>query len=133
MDNFVQPTTDASDISDEELKAILEGMSKEEVLAIFAKGLLIEKGFTDLDADTEADMINDLVQRLVFFVNESIVEALPEDKQKELEVLTDSESVTDEKMDEIIRSAGIDIDGVTRGAMEKFREIYLGGGEDTEA
>lgn len=133
MDNFVQPTTNASDISDEELKATLEGMSKEEVLAIFAKGLLVEKGLTDLDADTEADMINDLVQRLVFFVNEAIVEALPEEKRKELNVLVEADNVTEESMDEIIRSAGIDIDEVTREAMEKFREIYLGDGENTEA
>lgn len=131
MDNFVQPTTNTSDISDEELKATLEGMSKEEVLALFAKGLLIEKGFTDLDEATEADMVKDLVQRIVFFVNQSIVLALPEEKQKELEDLADD--VTEEKIDEIIRSAGVDAEEVTRGAMKKFREIYLGDGGNAEA
>lgn len=131
MDNFVQPTTNTSDISDEELKTTLEGMSKEEVLALFAKGLLIEKGFTDLDEATEADMVKDLVQRIVFFVNQSIVLALPEEKQKELEDLADD--VTEEKIDEIIRSAGVDAEEVTRGAMEKFREIYLGDGGNAEA
>lgn len=133
MDNFVQPTTNASEISDEELKATLESMSKEEVLAIFAKGLLIEKGFTDLDEATEADMVEDLVQRLVFFVNETILEALPVDKQAELNKLIEADSLTDESMDEIIRSAGIDAEAKTREAMEKFREKYLGGNENAEA
>lgn len=133
MDNFVQPTNDSSsEISDEELKAALEGMSSEEVLAVFAKGLLIEKGFTDLDEATEADMVGDLVQRLVFFVNESIINALPEEKQKELNDLVGA-NATEDAMNEIINSAGIDVEEETRKAMEKFREIYLNDGKNTEA
>lgn len=133
MDNYVQSTTNTSEISDEELKATLEGMLKEEVLAIFAKGLLIEKGFTDLDEATEADMVSDLVQRLVFFVNEAIVEALPAEKQAELDGLIEADAVTEESMTEIVRSAGIDVEEKTREAMEKFREIYLSDNGNAEA
>lgn len=112
---------------EDELAATLQNLSNDEAMAVIAKGLLREKGFTDLDEETEGEMIQDLVERMTDFVNRAILEELPEEKMAELDQMIAEERASDEEVGRLIQESGIDTSVATMKALEKFREIYLNG------
>ena len=124
MDNPTQNTN--SDMSNEELKATLEQMSPEEILRVVALTLLAEKGLGDLDDETKADMVDDLVLRETSFINRSLVGALPEDKRIEFEKAVEEGKFDENTLTNALRESGINADDVVANAITKFREIYLG-------
>ncbi len=133
MDNpSTQNTNDNQAIAtdNEELIDTLSNLSNEEAMVVIAKGLLEEKGFDDLDEDTEGEMIEDLVERMMDFVNRAVLEQLPEAEMAELDQMIAKDEATDEKIGELIQRAGIDTSEATMQALEKFREIYLNGTEE---
>lgn len=110
----------------------MENMSNVEAMRVIARGLLKEKGLPEMDMETEADMVNDLVERMSEFVNRAILEKLPEEKMTELDKMIDEDNAGPEAVTELIKSAGIDIEAATVEALEKFREIYLGAEAENE-
>lgn len=130
MDNPTQNTN--SDMSNEELKATLEQMSPEEILRVVALTLLAEKGLGDLDDETKADMVDDLVLRETSFINRSLVGALPEDKRIEFEKAVEEGKFDENTLTNALRESGINADDVVANAITKFREIYLGVDLNTE-
>lgn len=112
---------------DEEIAATLQNLSNEEAMAVIAKGLLQEKGFSDLDEETEGEMIQDLVERMTDFVNRAVLEELPEEKMAELDQMIAEERATDEEVGRLIQESGVDASAATMQALEKFREVYLNG------
>lgn len=112
---------------EDELAATLQNLSNEEAMVVIAKGLLREKGFTDLDEETEGEMIQDLVERMTDFVNRAVLEELPEEKMAELDQMIAEERASDEEVGRLIQESGIDTSVATMEALEKFREIYLNG------
>lgn len=112
---------------EDELAATLQNLSNDEAMAVIAKGLLREKGFTDLDEETEGEMIQDLVERMTDFVNRAVLEELPEEKMAELDQMIAEERASDEEVGRLIQESGIDTSVATMKALEKFREIYLNG------
>lgn len=110
----------------------MENMSNVEAMRVIARGLLKEKGLPEMDMETEADMVNDLVERMSEFVNRAILEKLPEEKMTELDKMIDEDNAGPEAVAELIKSAGIDIEAATVEALEKFREIYLGAEAENE-
>lgn len=112
---------------EDELVATLQNLSNDEAMAVIAKGLLREKGFTDLDEETEGEMIQDLVERMTDFVNRAVLEELPEEKMAELDQMIAEERASDEEVGRLIQESGIDTSVATMKALEKFREIYLNG------
>jgi|GEM_PF-2024837 len=115
---------------DADLKA-LENMSDEEFLEAFAAGLLVEKNLGDMDDETRADMVHDLVERITTFVNRAILEALPEEKLDEINQLSDNNASLEE-INKVVQGTGIDVNQITASALEKFRTIYLGANENAE-
>ena len=109
------------------LAATLQNLSNDEAMAVIAKGLLREKGFADLDEETEGEMIQDLVERMTDFVNRAVLEELPEEKMAELDQMIAEERASDEEVGRLIQESGIDTSVATMEALEKFREIYLNG------
>lgn len=112
---------------EDELAATLQNLSNDEAMAVIAKGLLREKGFADLDEETEGEMIQDLVERMTDFVNRAVLEELPEEKMAELDQMIAEERASDEEVGRLIQESGIDTSVATMEALEKFREIYLNG------
>lgn len=127
--NFQNTQTNAVDgeMTDEEVQNIVQNSSPEELLEFFAEQLLIDKGVTEQDEDIRREMRMDLVEQLNGAINDAIVAALPEDKLDEINAFAEySENVDKEKIAEIIRSAGLDLDEITKKTMEDFRNQYLG-------
>ena len=110
---------------------LINNLSSEEVFCLYAVDLLNKKGFTDLNNPEGENMIVDLVERMEAFISQELFFALPEDK-----VLEMSEEDNDNlSLGEIIKKfndAGVDVDAVIKGALDKFSALYLGTGEENE-
>ena len=113
---------------DEELVKQLEGMSEDEILNVFAEGLLMEKGLGEMEPEIKDELREDLVQRLTAQINQAVINALPEEKMRELNTLLESGEASGEKINQIVASAGIDTDTIVSEAMQTFRGVYLGEG-----
>ena len=131
MDNQSQPLVDNGDMAGvvsegftaEETKAI-ENMSDDEVLEVFVRGLIIQKGLGDMEPEIFEGLVEDLSTRAVAAINLAILKALPADKRAEAKALADDDA---EGMAKIIEESGINTAEITGDAMAKFAEIYLGG------
>ncbi|MBR6532189.1 hypothetical protein IKT64_00205 [Candidatus Saccharibacteria bacterium] len=113
-------------MTDEELKQQLESMSGDEILDAYVQSLLIEKGFTNLDEETESKMIADLKERAIDMINFSIIDALPDDKAAEISERIDNGEDAETLMNTAVEEAGIDAQKITGEALDKLRELYLG-------
>ncbi len=113
-------------MTDEELKQQLESMSGDEILDAYVQSLLIEKGFTNLDEETESKMIADLKERAIDMVNFSIIDALPDDKAAEISERIDNGEDAEALINAAVEEAGIDAQKITGEALDKLRELYLG-------
>ncbi len=125
VEESIEVKTDEPEMSDEEVREALEEMSTDEVLAIFANGLLEEKGFTDIDDDTRAAMIEDLVQRENFMVNQALFNALPEKQKAKIDEIAGKENPDVAEVEAVIAESGIDADAIASNALEDFRKLYL--------
>lgn len=125
VEESIEAKTDEPEMSDEEVREALEGMSTDEVLAIFANGLLEEKGFTDIDDDTRTAMIEDLVQRENFMVNQALFNALPEEQKAKIDEIAGKENPDVAEVEAVIAESGIDADAIASNALEDFRKLYL--------
>ena len=113
-------------MTDEELKQQLESMSGDEILDAYVQSLLIEKGFTNLDEETESRMIADLKERAIDMINFSIIDALPDDKAAEISERIDNGEDAEALINAAVEEAGIDAQKITGEALDKLRELYLG-------
>ena len=86
---------------DEELVKQLEGMSEDEILNVFAEGLLMEKGLGEMEPEIKDELREDLVQRLTAQINQAVINALPEEKMRELNTLLESGEASGEKINQI--------------------------------
>jgi RNA-splicing ligase RtcB len=113
-------------MTDEELRQQLEGLSGDEILEAYVQSLLIEKGFTNLDEETESKMIADLKERAIDMINFSIIDALPDEKAAEIAEKVENGEDAEALMNAAVEEAGIDAQKITGEALDKLRELYLG-------
>ncbi len=113
-------------MTDEELKQQIDSMSNDEVLDVIMKSLLIEKGYNDLDEETEQQMIAELKERAIDMVNYSIIDALPVEKAEEVAAKIEQGEDAEAAMSKAVEESGIDAEAITQDALAKFRELYLG-------
>ncbi len=113
-------------MTDEELKQQIDSMSNDEVLDVIMKSLLIEKGYNDLDEETEQQMIAELKERAIDMVNYSVIDALPVEKAEEVAEKIEQGEDAEAVMNKAVEESGIDAEAITQDALAKFRELYLG-------
>ena len=95
----------------------------------FISQLLNDKGITDLDPETEADLKNEMKTRLEEQINKAAVMQLSEEKAAELAKMVDEPDFTNEKLTEFMQNSGVNLTQVALDTMLKFRSFYLGQGE----
>lgn len=108
-----------------EFEKKLQNMNNDEVMDFFCRGLLKQKNLGEMDEETTKDMVADLKERLVDFINRAVLEQLPKDKLEELNLAVENDEVTKEKVGQMIKESNADINSTVARAMEKFSEIYL--------
>ena len=123
--DFLIPRDDVDGVkmTDAELADVMSSMSNDEAIEAVARGLLYERGYRDLDRDTEDEMVRDLVSRINNAVGTAVIEAVPENEQDSLEgLVTDGNT---EGLRALVERSGRKLEDVMAEALENFGRKYL--------
>jgi predicted methyltransferase len=96
----------------------------------FISDILEAKKLSGVDADVRTQLIGDLKQQLLDQINRALIDALPEDKLDQFNILLEDPSTTDESIQSFIATNGVDVTRVTAQTMLRFRDLYLEPAED---
>ena len=112
----------------------LENLSDEQVIDLFVRGIMHEKGTDVGSEEMQEGIYNDLKNDLLKEIDRSLIAELPDDKLEEFSrMATENGQVDPNALAQAIADAGINVNEVTAGTMQKFREIYLGEQDSNEA
>lgn len=115
------------EMSDADVRAVLEGMSNDQLLDLFAEQMMIDKGLRDeVDADVFSVLKDDLKDRLAMQINRAILVQLPDAKLEQLEKDLDANTATADGFEKMAAESGVDIEKTTQDVMMAFRNTYLG-------
>lgn len=95
----------------------------------FVENLLKEKDISIDDEEVKKQVVADMVEELEKQIKLASVEALPEEKAKELATKLDEPDFTNEKFTEFMQNSGVDFEKITEDVMSRFRKLYLYGEE----
>ncbi len=95
----------------------------QEVVAWMVK----EKGIPEDERATEEERVRELLETKT---RSEILRALPTEQLRELNELLDDEDFDEEKLDEIVESAGLKLEDLAEQALKELEAEYLG---ETEA
>ena len=93
----------------------------------FIEGLLTEKGVSIDDPEIKAEVVKDMREKLEAEVNRACIQALSEEKAKELAGKIDDPSFTTDQMTEFMRNSGVNMEEIAAKTMQRFRSFYLNG------
>lgn len=93
----------------------------------FIEDLLKEKGISVDDPEIKKELIKEMSEKLETEINRACIQALSEEKAKELADKVDEPSFTTEKMTKFLQDSGVNMEEITVETMQKFREFYLNG------
>ncbi len=91
----------------------------------FIEDILVAKNLSGMSDEVKMQLISDLKARLLDQINRALIEALPDDKLDEFNLLLDSGNVSDESLQQFIIQSGVNIQQVTAKTMLLFRDLYL--------
>ena len=92
----------------------------------FLESLLNDKGITDIDTETRAELKEEMKKRLMDEIDKAAINELSEEKAEELAALVDDPEFTNEKLTEFMQTSGVNLAEVALDTMIKFRGFYLG-------
>lgn len=92
----------------------------------FVEQLLKEKDITNLEPAVHDQLVSDLSNRLIDFINRRLIDAMSEDDVKEFMTLLDQEPVDPTKVQAFMGAHVPDTQQVTMAAMMEFRALYVG-------
>lgn len=111
------------EISDEEL----DNLSNDEVIDLFIRGIMEEKGVKASSPEVEKDIYEDLRTQLLAQIDRSLIAELPNDKLEELNKIALEQGQIDPTLiANMVADANLDVAEITGVTMQRFREIYLG-------
>ena len=93
----------------------------------FIEKLLEEKGISIDDPETKAEVKEEMREKLESEVNRACIEALSEEKAKELTTKINEPNFDITKMTEFMQNSGVDMEKIAAETMQRFREFYLNG------
>ena len=94
----------------------------------FIESLLNDKGI-EVEPEIREELKADMKNRLLDQIDRAAIQALPEDKAKELAKKVDDPNFTNEDMTKFMQESGVNLTEVALDTMLKFRGFYLGTGE----
>ncbi len=99
----------------------LQNLSQDEVMALFVEQLLVDKGVEATD-----ELRAELAEKISDRVNMEILKGMSDEMLDQLNAALDNPEVSDEEIERMIESSGVDVAKVTGETMLAFREEYLG-------
>ena len=91
----------------------------------FLQDLIAEAGLTDLPAEDQGKMLEDLYIRLEDRLILAVQNALPDDKLTDFQNMIESEDTTPEEVEQYIQKNLPNYEQVFAKAFADFRELYL--------
>lgn len=104
-------------------------INSDQVLTRFLDEVIAAKG-GEMSQGDRLKLRQNLQVQLDAKIDEAVLKALPKDKLLELSQKVDGKA-SEEEIDDFFKSAGVNFEKVALETMVKFREEYLGSGEDT--
>lgn len=98
---------------------------QDQAIRDFIDGIIAAKNASGLNEQVLGYLREDLSERLLDQIDRALLEALPEEKATELDVLLDNENITPEEVQRFIVDAGVDVPKITALTMVRFRDLYL--------
>jgi hypothetical protein len=92
----------------------------------YIEQMLTDKGVTDIEEPVRKQLVNDLSQRLVDFINKRLIDSMPDEDVKTLSSLLDENPQDTQKIQSLIDSKVPEKETVAASAMVEFRTMYLG-------
>jgi hypothetical protein len=100
-------------------------MGSDEALDKFVAEMLEDKDLSGVNDDAKKYLIEDLKNRLMDQINRALINELSDDKLTEFNSMLDSESTTEEQVQQFVVNSGVDVNKVVAKTALAFRELYL--------
>ena len=101
-------------------KEIAEKLTEDQLTALFAERLIMDKGL-----QTSDELRAKLIEKINEFVNARLVLCLSDEKAEEVSRCV-AEGKSADEIAKVFVDAGVDIEAVTKEAMGDFRAKFLG-------
>jgi len=91
----------------------------------FLQDLIVEAGMSELPAEEQQKMVEDLYVRLEDRLMLAVLDALPDDRRADFQGRIEADDMTSEQVEQYIRENLPDYQVVFGRAFGEFRDIYL--------
>lgn len=104
----------------------LDDLTNDEVIDLFVRGMMEEKGPVVGSEQMQRDIFNDLKTRLLREIDRSLVAELPDEKLEELNLIATKDGQIDSSLiANMINEANLDVVEIISTTMANFRDLYL--------
>lgn len=106
--------------------------SVDELMDQFLRQMLVEKGVNDVSEEVFNQMIVDLKERLIFYINRAIIAELPAEQRIKLDNSLEGGTATAESINALVDESGLNTEPIIQQVMIDFKEKYLKGEMPTD-
>ena len=127
------PTQPASISTDQSSDEEINNLTDQEVIDLFIRGIMQEKGTNVGDEETQNKIFDELKNELLKQIDRSLIAELPDDKLEEFnQIATEKGQIDPNMIIQAVIDANVDASKITAITMQKFREVYLNNREVAE-
>lgn len=106
--------------------------SVDELMDQFLRQMLIEKGVDDVSEEVFNQIVGDLKERLIFYINRAIIAELPAEQRIKLDNSLEGGTATAESINALVDESGLNTEPIIQQVMIDFKEKYLKGEMPTD-
>ena len=123
QDDTLNNTQDVGSVQEE---ITLDDLTNDEVIDLFIRGMMEEKGSAVGSEQMQSDIFNDLKTRLLKEIDRSLVAELPDEKLEELNAIAMRDGQIDPNLIAgAINEANLNAVEIIGTTMANFRDLYL--------
>ena len=106
--------------------------SVDELMDQFLRQMLVEKGVADVSEEVFNQIVSDLKERLIFYINRAIIAELPAEQRIKLDNSLEGGTATAESINALVDESGLNTEPIIQQVMIDFKEKYLKGEMPTD-
>lgn len=106
--------------------------SVDELMDQFLRQMLVEKGVDDVSEEVFNQIVGDLKERLIFYINRAIIAELPAEQRIKLDNSLEGGTATAESINALVDESGLNTEPIIQQVMIDFKEKYLKGEMPTD-
>ena len=106
--------------------------SVDELMDQFLRQMLVEKGVDDVSEEVFNQIVSDLKERLIFYINRAIIAELPAEQRIKLDNSLEGGTATAESINALVDESGLNTEPIIQQVIIDFKEKYLKGEMPTD-